>query len=57
MCEQIIVRWGVVVVPHTNESNAATGNEGIKKKFSIELVTLSEHRSLGFYQAQIFKNP
>ena len=59
--QQIIVRRGVwgragVVLTHKREQHSNCEG-GCQEKFSIEFVTWSKHKSLGFYQAQISKNP
>ena len=46
---------GVVLTHKQKQQNNCEG--GCQKKFSREFVTRYEHRSLGFYQAQISKNP
>ena len=51
VCEQIIISGGGGGEGHSNCEG------GCQKKFSIKFVTWSEHRSLGFYQKQISKNP
>ena len=57
VCEQIIVRQGAGVVLTHKWEQCRNCWGGCQKKFPVELKMRSEHRSLGFYQVQISKNP